>query len=322
MIRSSSIETGTGRKLASALLFAAGSVATIATIAGFVGARWWGFDGVADWRFALFATLTVTAILYGLVFRRALSSVFLISALINAVLLAPLWLGTQAAASSSEAITFVTLDAGSSGDYRRATIEWLDDEEVDVAVIFNTDGWWTDTLELTGAPYSMVGQVAGERTVGTLVLARDGTSVVPITTVEGSDATLRVENGTATLTFIGVADRRPGSNGEADRRIQRFSSINAAATSIVGPVVVAGNLNTSRWSHAFSIVAEGLTNSEDGFGYAATWPGISTPVIGRYIGLPLDHALYAGDITVLRREVGPQLGPDHLPLLFDIVPAE
>ena len=87
------------------------------------------------------------------------------------------------------------------------------------------------------------------------------------------------------------------------------------------PVVVAGNLETSRWSHAFDVIANGLNNSEDGFGYAATWPRTDPPLIGAYMGLPLDHALYRGNIAVPARRVGPDLGPAHRPLLFDISPA-
>jgi endonuclease/exonuclease/phosphatase (EEP) superfamily protein YafD len=64
-----------------------------------------------------------------------------------------------------------------------------------------------------------------------------------------------------------------------------------------------------------------LNNSEDGFGYAATWPRIDLPLVGAYAGLPLDHALYRGDLTVPSRRVGPDLGPAHRPLLFDLSPA-
>ncbi|MEN8233378.1 MAG: endonuclease/exonuclease/phosphatase family protein [Actinomycetota bacterium] len=322
MVGSSSIHTGPGRKFLSALLFAVGAIATLATIAGFFGGRWWGFDGVADWRLSLFVLLTVTSIIYGLVFRRALSAVFLLAAVVNAVLLAPMWLSTQADVSSSDRIRLATFDAGGPGDYRRATIEWIDGEEADVAVIFNTDGWWVDTLSITGAPYTIIGQPDDERTIGTLVLARSGTSVSMTPTVEGTDVTLRVVNGSQTLTVIGLAEHRPDSSGEADRRLERFASVNAAAIAADGPIVVAGNLNTSRWSNAFAQLSEGLVNSENGFGYAATWPPLTWPIVGSYVGLPLDHALYAGDITVPRRKVGPDLGAERLPLVFDVAPAD
>ncbi|MEN8112986.1 MAG: endonuclease/exonuclease/phosphatase family protein [Actinomycetota bacterium] len=317
----SAIRTGSARKFLSAFLFAVGAIATLVTIAGFFGDQWWALDSASDWRFVLFVVLIVTSIVYGLVFRRALSAVFLLAAIANAVLLAPMWLSTQADAVSSERIRFVTFDADGSGDHRRAVVDWINAAEVDVAIVFNTNGWWVDTLELTGAPYTIVGQPDDERTVGTLVLARHDTSVSPSPSVEGADVTLSVTKGSQSLKVIGVAEHRPISGYDAEQRIERFAAVNAAAVASGTPAVVAGNLDASRWSHAFTHIAEGLVNSEDGFGYAATWPSITWPVVGSYVGLPLDHALYSGDITVLRREVGPDLGAGRLPLMFDVAPA-
>lgn len=321
MLAQNSIHTGPGRKFFSALLFVVGTIATLATVAGFFGDRWWGFDGAADWRFLLFVVLVITSIAYGLVFRRAISAVFLLAAIANAVLLAPLWLSTQADAASSDRIRLVTFDAAARNDVRRATVDWIDGEEADVAVIYNTNGWWADTLALANAPYTIIGQPDDERTVGTLVLVRNDTSVSLAPTVEGADVTLLVETESQTLTVIGVAERRPDSRYSAEQRIERLSTVNAGALAADGPTVVVGNLNTSRWSSAFAHVAEGLVNSEDGFGYAATWPPITWPIVGPYVGLPLDHALYRGDITVPRRKVGPDLGADRLPLVFDVSPA-
>jgi len=88
MAKRASIQTGPGRRFSSALLFAVGTAATLGTAAGFFGAAWWGFDRLADWRFPFFVVLLGAAILYGFIFRRALSAVFLLAAIVNAVLLA------------------------------------------------------------------------------------------------------------------------------------------------------------------------------------------------------------------------------------------
>jgi endonuclease/exonuclease/phosphatase (EEP) superfamily protein YafD len=320
MVGRSAIQTGTGHKFSSALLFAVGTIATLLTVAGFFGGRWWALDTLADWRFALFVVLTVTAILYGLVFRRALSAVFLLAAVVNGALLAPLWLGAQVETVADDWIRLVTFDDDGPNDVRRAVVDWINGEEADVAIVFNTSAWWADTLDVTGAPYSIVGMPDDERSVGTLVLARRGTTVTMTPTVEGADITLSVTKGSQRLSIIGMAELKPISGYEAEQRIERFSAVNAAALEAGEPVVVAGNFATSRWSHAFGHLAEGLTNSESGFGYVATWPSITWPIVGPYIGLPMDHALYAGDITVPRREIGPDLGASHLPLLVDVAP--
>jgi endonuclease/exonuclease/phosphatase (EEP) superfamily protein YafD len=318
-----SIETGTGRKLSSALLFLIGTAATLGTVAGFFGAFWWGFDRLSDWRFPYFIVLLMVAIVYGFVFRRALSAVFLLAAFVNAALLAPMWLSSQATAGSNDRIRVVSLDTSGSGDHRSQIIDWIDAEEVDVALLFRTRGDWAAALTDSEAPYRVVPVPVSEDSYGTpLVLVRHTATASPLPPTPGADLTVNVGNGTVALTLIGIAVPAPGSASEADRRIERFTAINAAARATEGPVVVTGNLETSRWSHAFGLISEGIINSEDGFGYAATWPSYDWPVIGGYAGLPLDHALYLGAITVPYRLVGPDLGPAHRPLLFDISPSD
>lgn len=314
-----SVDVGTGRKLSSVLLFVIGTMASLATVFGFFGATWWGWDRLADWRLPLLVILVITSVVYGFVFRRALSGVFLFAAIVNAVLVAPLWLSTQATAESSDRIRIVSLDASGSGDNRKEIALWIDSVEADVVLLYRTSPDWTATLTAADVPYRIVSTPVGSDAVGhTTVLARGDTSVAPLDPVPGSDVTIRVGLADTQAIVVGLAVQNPGSTLLADYRIDRFASVNAAVSELLEPVVITGNLETSRWSHAFEVIAQGMTNSEDGFGYSATWPSTDWPIIGEYMGLPLDHALYRGDITVPSRRVGPDLGPAHRPLLFDL----
>lgn len=316
------VEIGTARKLSAAVLFAVGTAGTLATVLGFLGATWWGWDRIADWRFPLMVALGATAIVYGLAFRRGLSAVFLVAAIVNGALLAPMWLSTQAVAASSERIRVVSLDTSGSGDYRDDTIAWLDSVEADVALLYRTTGDWVEVLETENVPYRVVRASVGSDAYGqALVLVRGDTEVTPISPVPGSDVTVRVSLGSTEVTLIGLAVQNPGSPLEAESRLNRFTAVNEAVADVAGIVVVTGNFETSRWSHAFDVVANGLVNSENGFGYAATWPSSDWPLIGDYTGLPVDHAVYRGDVTVPTRSVGPDLGPAHRPLIFELSPA-
>lgn len=323
MARSRSTETRTGHRLLSALVFLLGIAATLGTVLGFFGSTWWRFDRLADFRFPYMVILVVVAVVYGFVFRRALSAVFLLAAFVNAALLAPMWLLTQPVAVTSDGMSVVSLDTGGSSDHRREILEWIDGEEADVVLLHRTVGDWAATLGDSGAPYQILAaSVAAEDTDRPLVLVRDSITASSLPPVPGADVTVRVVNESNTVTVIGIAVRSPGSASDADDRIERFTAVNAAALDMEGPTVVTGNLETSRWSHAFGLLADGMTNSEDGFGYAATWPAYDWPFIGSYTGLPVDHAVYIGAITVSYRRVGPNLGPAHRPLLFDVSPVE
>ncbi|MFV9671591.1 MAG: endonuclease/exonuclease/phosphatase family protein [Acidimicrobiia bacterium] len=323
MAGTSTIETGTGRKLFSALVFLFGTLATLGTALGFFGASWWGFDRLADLRFPFLVILVVTAVVYGFVFRRALSALFLLAAVVNAVLLAPLWLSPQDGVASNDRIRVVSLDTGETSENRRAVIDWISQEEADIALLHRTSGDWATTLDDSDAPYRIVAvQIADEATGTPVILVRNNATASALPPAPGSDFTVRVVNETSTVTLIGLSVRNPSSSSSADDRIERFTAVNEAALSMEGPIVVAGNLEASRWSHAFKLLSEGMTNSEDGFGYAATWPPFDWPIVGNYTGLPIDHAVYTGEITVPYRRVGPALGPSHRPLLFDISPSQ
>jgi len=322
MMARSAVDASTGRKFSSAALFVIGTAATLATAFGFFGATWWGWDRIADWRFPLMVILFVTAITYGLIFRKAVSGVFLVAAIINAVLVAPMWLSTQAAAGSNDRIRIVSFDTSGSGDHRRDIVTWIHEIEADVALLYRTSGDWADVIATEDVPYRVLPVPVGPDAVDpSVVLVRRNSSVAPLEPVPGSDVTVRVTNGTTEATVVGIASRNPSSTLESDSRIERFTAVNEAVSAIEGPVVVAGNLEASRWSHAFGVISAAMANSEDGFGYAATWPSTDWPLIGTYAGLPLDHALYRGDVTVATRRVGPDLGPSHRPLSFDVLDA-
>jgi endonuclease/exonuclease/phosphatase (EEP) superfamily protein YafD len=136
------------------------------------------------------------------------------------------------------------------------------------------------------------------------------------------DVVIEAPLGEQQLTILGVSVERPVGAGAAQERIDDFTAINAGVHRMTGPVIIVGNLEASRWSHAFGALADGLTNSENGFGYAATYPSVDWPMVGEYVGIPVDHALHQGPITVTNRRVGPPLGPNHRPIVVDLSPAD
>jgi endonuclease/exonuclease/phosphatase (EEP) superfamily protein YafD len=84
------------------------------------------------------------------------------------------------------------------------------------------------------------------------------------------------------------------------------------SATVDGPVVVAGDLNTTVWSPAYrKLEARGFQNARAGRGLLATWPS-SLPV------LPIDHVLHTGEVAACGMRVGPEIGSDHRPLSVDL----
>ena len=96
---------------------------------------------------------------------------------------------------------------------------------------------------------------------------------------------------------------------ERNRYLQALTEYVAA---LQGPVIVAGDLNSSMWSGHYHPLEEraGLHNTRNGFGVLPTWPADFLAM-----GIPIDHCLVSQDIAVLELRVGPDIGSDHLPLI-------
>lgn len=90
------------------------------------------------------------------------------------------------------------------------------------------------------------------------------------------------------------------------------------------PLIVAGDLNSTSYSPYFkNLLKEGnLKDSQIGFGVQATWLTqtrlANIPLSNLLLGLPLDHILYKGNISVTERQALAAVGSDHIPLFTEL----
>lgn len=84
-----------------------------------------------------------------------------------------------------------------------------------------------------------------------------------------------------------------------------------------GSQVAMGDLNTTDGSAnlAAFLRTTGLRDSRHGFGRQGSFPTFSPYRIA------IDHALVSDDLAVVDRRLGPAIGSDHYPLIFELAPA-
>ena len=89
----------------------------------------------------------------------------------------------------------------------------------------------------------------------------------------------------------------------------------AVEASKSGPVIVAGDLNCTPFSHDFSkLLKDGqLTDTEHGFGPQPSWSTHQKIAL-----FPIDHCLVSKDIVTLNRYIGGDIGSDHLPVVVEL----
>jgi endonuclease/exonuclease/phosphatase (EEP) superfamily protein YafD len=108
------------------------------------------------------------------------------------------------------------------------------------------------------------------------------------------------------------APTEPVETRERDFQLGRIAD---AVEGVAGPVIVAGDLNTSPWSPRFRdlLAATGLRDAEVGQGWVGTWPAWFWPAL-----VPIDHVLVGGPVAVVDLRRGPFVGSDHYPLVADL----
>lgn len=79
--------------------------------------------------------------------------------------------------------------------------------------------------------------------------------------------------------------------------------------------ILIGDLNCSSWSPYFHdlLAALNAQDSQMGFGVQPSWP--ITPV---FLRTPIDHMLTTDHFRTIRREIGPGVGSDHLPVFGEV----
>ncbi len=90
------------------------------------------------------------------------------------------------------------------------------------------------------------------------------------------------------------------------------------AAEVPGPVVLVGDLNTAPWSRAVRdfLQTSGMQDSSLSLGLTPTWPAYLPPPLR----IPLDQCYTGNGCRAVRKETGPFIGSDHLPLLVEVCP--
>lgn len=321
-------ETGVLAGLRTALiiiLFIGGGIAVALTVAAFFGDRWWFFDFAANFRWHLFWGLIGAAILYTLVARGIASIVFLAAALVNAWLIVPLWFGTQPAATGEDGVRVVHADIYPGVDDSVFLMRWLFESDADLILVAGTTADRLKPLVADGSPYSILVSPDRPDVPGIVVLGTK-TWPVEVTYTEGlAEPVYRITVGAngETIDVVTTWGDLASNSKDAHRLAARLEAVSAAINSASHPVVVIGDLGATRWTRGMAALRDttGVRDATEGSGYLSTWPVSEIPLLGGWIGIPIDVVLMTDEITPLELSTGPDIGAGHLPLTVVIGPA-
>jgi len=302
-------------------LIALGVGFTLATILGFFGPMWWAFDVLSSFRFQYAVVLLVVGLLYGMAFGRASSLIFVAAGLVNAALVLPLFIASPASASGDDALKIVSFNVQASNQNRDVITRWVANSGADLVFLLETSSDWDATLSNASLPYVVMDEIPEDRVYGITVLAREELDVDLLRVGVTKDVVVRAEAsiGSDPVAVYAFHPRSPTSETDAEYRDQVMEEVAAMVDAETVPAVVVGDLNATPWSYAFKKLAnEGnLVDSLRGNGYQASWPA------SLWFGfkIPIDHMLHTAELTTVTRDLGPDLGSDHAPLMVTVAAA-
>jgi len=287
------------------------------TGARFLGRWHWIFELTTH--FVVQATIAALVVASLLFVRRhgRLAFVTMGLALVNASEWVPFHFAHAASGLTSEppgaAESLVVVSANVlSSNHRSAGLDvWLAD--ADVAFVSEVDPWWDQQLASWKGDWPHQLRHPRRDNFGLALLSRHPIVASELFELEGEipaiEARIRTPQGEWTI--VGLHPFPPAGRTYSTHRDRQLSSAALRIAALPKPRVVLGDLNTTSSSPVFGDFMDrtGLADSRLGFGWQPTWPAGS-----RVLRIPIDHVLVEPELVVVDREVGPDIGSDHLPV--------
>ncbi|MBT8208488.1 MAG: endonuclease/exonuclease/phosphatase family protein [Acidimicrobiia bacterium] len=314
-----SLFSSVSRGLATVTLLVIAVPASLASAAGFFGRGWWLFDVLASFRPQFFVILLLAGIAYGTLVSWTGGGIFLVMAAANAFVLAPLFFGSPATAEGVERLEIITFNVQADARNRVEVMAWLEDNPADVVVLVVSSIEWEEAARRADLPYEIYAGPLPDRSFGITVLALDARNVESHD-IDGDQIVQFTVDfpGHGPVTILAIHPQAPVTPAAAAANELLLVATGTMAAQVEGSVVVVGDLNTTPWSARYrDLMKRGqLESSSTGFGIQPTWPaniGVAS--------IPIDHLLHSADLTTTDREVGPDLGSDHYPVIIRLAPA-
>ena len=214
---------------------------------------------------------------------------------------------------NTEVFTIASANVNLGNRDSAALIRWLAEAKPDVVILLEVSPEYVRGLDLlSGYPFRHL--VPRHDPFGIAVLSRFPFSYVK--TVEGEGGREHIESlidwKGQPIRLIAWHPMPPISPFDHTSRNQQLFALAKAAKNSGQPAILAGDLNATPWSNAFSGLDQaGLRRAT---GLTPTWPAIGYG----WMGIPIDSVLVTSQWAVMEKKVGPNLGSDHLPVLVRI----
>lgn len=321
--------TGLGSGIKAAIIIMAlglGAFASIATVAAFFGNLWWAFDLLANFRWQLMWAALIAAIAYALATRGIATFIFIVAVIVNAFILSPLWFGSQPNGTGEDGTNVVALDLYGGTDDEEGTLRWLFDSGADVLIVSGVSSERLAPIVEDGSPYQVLAKPEFDDRSGIVVLGAAQYAVSQDITPGFAQQiiTVTVPAGAGTIDIVTAWGEIATNQSKADALAERLEAVEAVVSQAESPVAVIGSLGATRFASGMRSLmgSAGLRDATEGSGYLSTWPSSDFPIIGGWVGIPIDVVLMSEGVTPFELATGPDVGSAHLPVSVVVGPSQ
>ncbi|HWQ31344.1 MAG TPA: endonuclease/exonuclease/phosphatase family protein [Blastocatellia bacterium] len=238
--------------------------------------------------------------------------------LLNAAVVAPWYLPTQAADPQSRSLRVLLANVLYSNRNYDAVLNLVRQEDPDVIVLQEAIPRWQRAMKplTVSHPFTRITPDGTDNFIACysrFPIEDAAVSASAVHATFGLVAKLKVHG--REVSFISIHPPVPVTALEFPERNAQLAATAIVARELHAPKILIGDLNNTLWSPYFSnfVRESGLKVARRGFGVLPTWPTFLPPLM-----IPIDHCLVSDDIQVVDCRTGSKIGSDHLPLIVDL----
>lgn len=292
------------------------------TLAAFFGGTVWWLDVLANFRAQYFVILATLGVILAVSKWRRWGYGVLLVALLNLLLVLPLFIGSPADPEpGAPGLRVMSFNLLSTNESYSGVVEYIEAVDPDVVLLHEASRPWEVALESADLGYQIVRPRSDDLIFGTLVLVRgEGVEAVSYGYSTANPRAVSVaftpEGWDREVTVLGTHPLAPTDAERASLRDAQLEFARDWADGRSGLFVITGDMNATPWSHPFRslISLPNVHNSQVGFGLQPSFPTTSNVLLR----VPIDHLLYSDGLQVIDRRLGPPLDSDHFPLIVDL----
>lgn len=289
-------------------------LAGLLPVIGWIGGGFWFYDLFNHFQVQYVGFLAICVIvLLGLkAFRHAaLAALFLTVPLIRVV---PCYFPPVDQKSTTSAFRIVSFNVLVSNHRYEDAIRWVREIRPDIVYFTETTPKWSRALEDLKDTYPhVIDEGSGFAFYSKLPILSSG--IVRCSDFGFPLLKARIRAARGEFTFFGAHPLPPVKWQWARALNQMMQDMAREVGRETGPVILAGDLNSSRWGHMIKPLYQvGLKDSSIGKAPGPTWMRMN-PIFA----IPIDHILFRGPgVGCSSFAIGPDLGSDHRPLVAEI----